>query len=323
MCRDEEVLILEFEFAKASLLKKFKAFLKEPGQLQEVRIPLHEIASLSPGWGWGRPPRSLILRVTRLSALAGMPGTRQGVLELFIPPADRPVARRLLESIAQGTLEKGGPDPTGSPFDRDQARTEVGAPATGMLVSGVLTFFSWPVIGLVAAAVDHRWGDQLMLWPELTAVTAVPGLAVSGVLITGAVAMRRLCWYPVAATASIVAMIPWSPAWLLSLPFGIWACNVLGRPAVAEAFFSAERGEGLSHAPTPKPRGFVAGRFLSLVRSIGRYVITLPGRKSVAADPQGAQSSTQSRVPPPTVDYAGEPRERGGAAGHDGNGVTT
>ena len=135
-------------------------------------------------------------------------------------------------------------------------------------------------------------------------------MTVSGVLITGGIKMLRLRWYPLAATAAIVAMIPWSPAWPLSLPFGIWACIVLGRPAVAEAFLGAERGVGLAHVTTPKPRGFVASRFLSLVRSIGRYMITLPGRKRVAADPPGEQSSTPSRVPTPTVDYAGEPRER-------------
>jgi hypothetical protein len=114
-------------------------------------------------------------------------------------------------------------------------------------------------------------------------------IAVSGVLITGAMKMLRLHWYPLAATATIVAMIPWSPAWLLSLPFGIWACIVLGRPAVAEAFWSTERGVVLAPAMTPKPKGFVAGRLLSLVHSIGRYMITLPGRKSAAADPEGGQ----------------------------------
>src|SRR5262249_51234537 len=144
----------------------------------------------------------------------------------------------------------------------------------------------------------------------MVVLVSVVIIGVSGVLITGAMKMLRLHWYPLAATAAIVAMIPWSPAWLISLPFGIWACIVLGRPAVAEAFLNAERGVGLAHAMTPKPRGFVAGRFLSLVHSIGRYMITLPGRKSVAADPQGEQSSTQSRVPTPGVDYVGEPRER-------------
>jgi hypothetical protein len=170
-------------------------------------------------------------------------------------------------------------------------------------VSGVLTLASWVVEGLFLATVRSEATKEIP-WIGFVIVTlaSVPIIAVSGVLITGAMKMRRLHAYPLAATAAIVAMIPWSPAWPVSLPFGIWACIVLGKPAVAEAFFSAERGVGLARARTPKPRGFVAGRFLSLVHSIGRYMITLPGRKSAAADPQGDQSSTQSRLPTPTVD---------------------
>jgi tRNA A-37 threonylcarbamoyl transferase component Bud32 len=49
MSRDEEALILEFEFAKGNLLKKFKAYWKEPGPPHELRIPLNEIVWLSPG----------------------------------------------------------------------------------------------------------------------------------------------------------------------------------------------------------------------------------------------------------------------------------
>jgi hypothetical protein len=294
-------LILGFEFAKGSLLKKFKAFLKEPGLPQEVRIPLHEIAWLSPGWGWGRPPRSLILRVTRLSALAGMPGTKQGEVQFFIPRADRPAARRLIESIAQVTVESGGPDPTGALFDHDQARSEISAPATGLLLSGVLTLLFWAVPGFILATVRSELNKEISpIWFLIVALAGLLIIAVSGVLITGAIKMLHLHWYPVAATAAIVAMIPWSPAWLVSLPFGIWACIVLGRPAVAEAFWSAERGVRLARALTPKPKGFVAGRLLSLVHSMGRYMITLPGRKSAAADPQGGQSSMPSRVPRPT-----------------------
>ena len=297
MRRDEEALILEFEFAKFNLLKKFKDFLKEPGRPQELRIPLHEIAWLSPGWGWGRPPRSLILRVTRLSALAGMPGTTQGQVKLFIPRADRSAARRLIEGIAHMKFETGGPDSTGALFDRDQARSEVGVPATGLLVSGVLTLFSWVVVSLVVlAAVGNKSNKDI--WLMIVALVGVLIMAVSGVLITGAMKMLRLHSYPMAATAAIVAMIPWSPAWPVSLPFGIWACIVLGRPAVVEAFCSAERRGGLARALTPKTKGFVAGRFLSLVHSIGRYMITLPGRKSVVADPQGGAGpgNEESRI---------------------------
>ena len=137
------------------------------------------------------------------------------------------------------------------------------------------------------------------IWLAIVAL-GVLIMTVSGVLISGGIKMLQLRWYPLAATAAIVAMIPWSPAWLVSLPFGIWACIVLGRPAVVEAFLSAERGVGLASAVTAKPKGFIAGRVLSLVHSVGRYMITLPGRKSAAAEPQGGQSSIQSRVSRPT-----------------------
>ena len=74
--RDADALIVEFEFPKKKVkkvLKEFKHFFPEPGRPQEVRIPLDQIASLTYGWGWGRPPRSLIVKVNRLSALAGIP----------------------------------------------------------------------------------------------------------------------------------------------------------------------------------------------------------------------------------------------------------
>src|SRR6516225_1298940 len=227
--RDEGALILGFEFAKR-LLKKFRAYVKEPGRSHELRIPLHEIAGLSPGWGWGRPPRSLLLRVTRLSALAGMPETNQGEVQLFIPRADRPAARRLIESIAQATFETGGPDPTG---DHARARWEIGVAATGLLVSGVLTLVFWALVGLVLAAARSELTKEIsIIWLVIVAVASILIIGVSGLLIAGAMQMLRLHWYPLAATAAIVAMIPWSPAWLVSLPFGIWACIVLGRPAM-------------------------------------------------------------------------------------------
>ena len=79
---------------------------------------------------------------------------------------------------------------------------------------------------------------------------------VAGSLVqaVGAIMMLRLRWYPLAATASIVAMIPWSPAYFINLPFGIWACIVLGKPEVSEAFFDP------SHAPVDEPAPAVSTR---------------------------------------------------------------
>ena len=93
--RDDEALILDFESAN----RKYESFFKEPGLPQDVHIPLPQIASLSYGWGWGKPPRSLILKVTHLSTLAGMPGNWQGRAHFSILREDRDQARALVESI--------------------------------------------------------------------------------------------------------------------------------------------------------------------------------------------------------------------------------
>src|SRR5262249_35004303 len=84
--RAEDSLLVEFEFVKPNMWKKFKDFFQDPdpGRPKEVRIPLEQIASLTYGWGWGRPPRSLILKTRRLSALAGIPGSKLGELPLYV-----------------------------------------------------------------------------------------------------------------------------------------------------------------------------------------------------------------------------------------------
>jgi hypothetical protein len=138
-------LILEFEFAR----KKYKSFFKEPRQPQEVRIPLHEIASLSYGWGWAKPPRSVIVKVTRMAALAGMPGSGQGRVNLFIPREDRAEARTLVGSIMGPVSANRGQGSAGSLSQVDEARQEVATPAMGLLATGMVALFSWVVIGLI------------------------------------------------------------------------------------------------------------------------------------------------------------------------------
>jgi serine/threonine protein kinase len=309
--RDDEELILEFEFAK----KKYKSFFKEPGQPQEVRIPLHEIASLSYGWGWGKPPRSVIVKVTRLAALAGMPGSGQGRVHLFIPREDRAEARALVESIMGPASANRGQGSAGSLSQVDHARQEVTTPAVGLLATGVAALFSWVVIGLIVVGLwlqPHTGGDRIgdtLFWPLLIAAGSLIG-ALAGVQIMGAVMLRRLRCYPCAATAAILATIPWSLGWLIGLPFGIWAIIVLGRPEVVGGFLSDTRQAGSGRAGARKPGARVASRLLSLLRSVGRYILpTMPGQKTAAGDSRDASPSTiKSPVPGPSVNYPGEAR---------------
>jgi serine/threonine protein kinase len=307
--RDEEALILEFEGARKNMWKKFKSFFKEPELPQEVRIPLDEIASLSYGWGWGMPPRSLILQVSRLATLAGMPGSEFGQVQLCIPRQDRAAARRLVEGIAPAISEGGGPGSAGALLDREKAQLAVEAPAVGLLATGVVTLLFWPLLLLFLM---FRGLEAASFVGPLLAMASVLTTLVSSVLLAGAVNLLRLRGYPLAATAAIVAMIPWSPGWLIGLPCGIWACVVLGRPAVAAAFLSDRRQAAGGPARAPKPGGRVGGPVLSLLRSVGRYFLTTGlGRKNGAGNLPGASpSAIQSPVPRPGVGDPGEGRRQ-------------
>jgi hypothetical protein len=130
----------------------------------------------------------------------------------------------------------------------------------------------------------------------------------SSVLLTGALNMLRLRGYALAATASIVAMIPWSPGWLVGLPCGIWACVVLGQPAVAAAFLSEKRPAASGSAGARKPKGRVAGMALSLLRSVGRYFLTtrLGQRPVTDSSPDASSFAGQSPAPASSED---DPRE--------------
>jgi hypothetical protein len=105
-------------------------------------------------------------------------------------------------------------------------------------------------------------------------------------------------------------MIPWSPAWVLGLPFGIWACNVLGRPEVTGGFYSDKRQADPGPAGAGKLRARVASRFLSLARSFVRYTLpTMPGWRRAANAPQDATPSAIERpVPGPGGNFPGESR---------------
>src|SRR5262249_22370219 len=248
-------LIVEFEFAKKNVWKKFKDYFQEPGHPQEVRIPLDQIASLTYGWGWGRLPRSLIVKVKRLSVLAGMPGSIQGQVQLFIQREDRLAARELVESITGAASAGAGPGPMRAVYDREQARLEVGAPAVGLFVTGLVTLLSWfCTVSFVIfehfnpQAELRYWQPSSLFWLILILVGPLI-VPVSAILMTSAVMMRRLRWYPLAATSAILAMIPWSPGWLIGLVFGIWTCRILGRPEVVDAYYPSRAQAAAPPAP--------------------------------------------------------------------------
>lgn len=66
------------------------------------------------------------------------------------------------------------------------------------------------------------------------------GLFQAGLMILGAVALRRRRGFSLAMAGAVAAVIPLNVCCFTALPFGVWALVLLGRPDVRAAF-AAER----------------------------------------------------------------------------------
>lgn len=128
------------------------------------------------------------------------------------------------------------------------AKDQVTGPAIGLIVTAILGFIS-TIAGIVLNLVGFQMGmNQPGLDPEVQKfvsmfsgamgiISAILGLAVSGIVLFGALKMKKCESYGWAMTASILAIIPCScPTCLIGLPIGIWALVVLSKPEVKAAF---------------------------------------------------------------------------------------
>jgi hypothetical protein len=154
---------------------------------------------------------------------------------------------------------------------------EVTPPALGLAVTAVFAVVSY--VALFAWGVDRIDRFQGLSWisrDELLAATflsAIPIVTAIGYSFAGAIQMLKLRSYPFALAAAILAVIPWSAAWILGLPFGIWALVILAKPDVRAIF-----RENWQRAQEDQRRG---GRIASFFRSFGGYFLpTFAGGKS-------------------------------------------
>ena len=126
------------------------------------------------------------------------------------------------------------------------ADEQIRLPATLLLVTGILGGLG-AVVSLLAnllgagagmaGLVPNEQAIDSLMTGTIGIISAIVGLAVSGLIVFGALRMKELRTYPLALAATVVAMIPClSPCCLLGLPVGIWALVVLLRPEVKAAF---------------------------------------------------------------------------------------
>jgi serine/threonine protein kinase len=316
--RDEETLIVEFE--------EFWGWWRSG--LKEVRIPFHEITSIScqseqtpdvpgiPEWGrkWMRLKEwmakqntQLVIKVGRPGALTGLPVGKPGRGRLLIPWGDRAAAKQLVDSIVQQPLRGAGRNEPGvekegvhRPISHpDRTRMEVTMPAVGLLFTGILALVSWVLFSAMMTVAMHEdyqqrndpvWTGEHNPWARgeghpgaratlpraawvLVPLGAIVGLWAAGFLVAGALQMMRLRSYAFVVAATILAMIPWSPAWILGFPFGIWGLVVLRRPAVREAFLNNRRLPGSAVPEKREPRSPAAGKMASFFRSVAGYML--------------------------------------------------
>jgi hypothetical protein len=188
-----------------------------------------------------------------------------------------------------------------------QIRAQVVLPATGLLLTGIVGLVSSLVffMGMIST------GKEV---PEIFSMLAVPGSFAGLVIITGALRMMKLQSHSLVLLAVALSLLPWSPGWVLGLPFGIWALIVLRRPEIMAAFAGDQPrlGIALPRAPEPpEPPSPRRGRLGNFFRSVGRYCFTaFSGRQAVSPSAGNAMESKDKVKVPDTVDYTDVPAKQ-------------
>jgi serine/threonine protein kinase len=279
--RDEATLYLDFSVVSAMGSSTHK----------EVRLPLEEIHAISchtdpPRWinAWRRT--EIILKVSSPDALAELPAGQHGRGRLRVHRADREAAEQLVDSIrriprpARATPR---PSPAGQGADPDRVRRQLLAPAAGLLLTAAVALVSTLVLAVVLARRFDPAGNLLAKCLVGAGAFVLMPLGV-WLMVDGALRMLRGRSYTFCVAAALVALLPWSPAWLLGLPVGIGALVVLGRPEVMRAFLRNREGAVFGLSGSPQSPGPVAGKLRGWFRSIARYFVTIPGKHAQERD---------------------------------------
>ena len=131
------------------------------------------------------------------------------------------------------------------PAPRPAGTELVNGPAIGLIVVAILgvilqivsLIFNLAGASFLASSQMPREAWANMFSGTIGVVTSIIGILVSGLILVGAMKMKKLESYGLAMAVSIIAMIPcFSPCCLIGLPIGIWAVVVLSKPEVKSAF---------------------------------------------------------------------------------------
>ena len=144
--------------------------------------------------------------------------------------------------------------PASAPSDAglEATRRHLRAAAHTLIAAAAILLVSAILVSLVAMTDTNPFDEDR----EVALASQALAVPFAALMILGAVGIKRLQYYGLAVTACILAMVPFTPGWLLSLPLGIWALLALRRPGVREAFRRTARAAeapGVAASPAPPP----------------------------------------------------------------------
>ena len=109
-------------------------------------------------------------------------------------------------------------------------------PVIGLIIVPALTLLQLLIIIIYTTQSIHWLADATYLVVVFLVISFLGSVVLGPLIIIGAVNMLNLRSHAWATAAAVLAMLPFSVAWLIGLPIGIWALVVLGNPEVKAAF---------------------------------------------------------------------------------------
>ena len=119
---------------------------------------------------------------------------------------------------------------------------QVSAPAVALFVAGLLTVAC--AVALWWALLDeghvlHPSEGKTQLYDRtelLLRVGVISGIPAAFIMVLGAVSMKRFQSRGLALAGAILTFVPFTRAWLITMPIGIWVLSVLAKAEVRAAF---------------------------------------------------------------------------------------
>jgi hypothetical protein len=143
-----------------------------------------------------------------------------------------------------------------APVIPEEVRLRVMGPAVGLIVTAAIALVNWVVFGLSIAAeyfsgrYYHPPGEAFLTCSMFLLGGPVLLLLV-GIMVHGALRLRRCEFYGAVIVACLLAMLPWSVHVLLGFPVGIWCLMTLSSREVRAAFAANLRRREAAPADPP------------------------------------------------------------------------